>query len=308
MTTDYDVIVIGGGGAGLTAALYAARAQLKTIIFEKDVIGGQISITDIVENFPGFPQGISGPEISALIEEQAKKSGAEIQFDEVEKIEPGEGAISVHVSGKELKSKAVILAMGAQSRKLNIPSETEFIGRGVSYCAVCDAPFFRNKTVAVIGGGDSAIQEAIYLTKFATKVYVVHRRDQLRASHVLQARAQKNEKIEFIWDSVVHEIKGKNVVETVVLKNKKDDSLNEVAVNGVFVFIGHDPSSQIVKNLVQCDESGYVKTDLNYATSVTGVFACGEIRSGATWQLVSSCGEGCSAALQAEKYLENFSE
>jgi thioredoxin reductase (NADPH) len=197
--------------------------------------------------------------------------------------------------------------MGAQSRRLNIPSESAFIGKGVSYCAVCDAPFFRNKVVAVIGGGDSAIQEAIYLTKFATKVYVVHRRDQLRASQVLQERAKKNEKIEFIWDSLVDEIKGKTLVDTLVLRNKKTDVLREISVNGVFVFIGHDPSSKVVKEVVACDESGYVKTNENFETSIKGIFACGEIRSGATWQLVSACGEGCSAALQAEKYLENLS-
>jgi thioredoxin reductase (NADPH) len=305
MTENYDVVVVGGGGAGLTAALYTARAQLKTALFEKNISGGQISITDIVENYPGFPEGITGPEIADLMESQARKSGAELFFEAVLNIEQKKDFFSVRAEQKVVNARAVIFAMGAQPRMLDVPSEKGFIGKGVSYCAVCDAPFFRNKVVAVIGGGDSAIQEALYLTKFATKVYVVHRRDQLRASAVLQERAGQNEKIEFVWDSVVNDINGKVFVEELVVKNVKTGALNKIPLNGVFVFIGHEPSSLIAKPIVECDDSGYVLTDLQYATSLDGIYACGEIRSGATWQLVAACGEGCSAALNVEKYLEN---
>lgn len=305
MVTEYDVVVIGGGGAGLTAALYMARAQLQTVLFEKNVSGGQISITDLVENYPGFPDGITGPAIAGLMESQAQKSGAEILYEEVSKVEPKEGLFRVYSDEKEVNARAVILAMGAQPRMLDVPNERRFIGKGVSYCAVCDAPFFRNKVVAVIGGGDSAIQEALYLTKFASKVYVVHRRDQLRASVILQARAKKNEKIEFVWDSIVEDIQGKTLVEELVVKNVKTEALQTIALNGVFVFIGHEPSSAIAQPIVTCDDSGYVITDGNFRTSVDGIYACGEIRSGATWQLVAACGEGCSAALNVEKYLDN---
>lgn len=305
MVVEYDVAVIGGGGAGLTAALYTSRAQLKTVLFEKNVSGGQISITDLVENYPGFPDGITGPEIAGLMETQAQNSGAEISFSAVSKIEPTDGLFRVSSDEKDVSARAVILALGAQPRMLDVPNERRFIGKGVSYCAVCDAPFFRNKVVAVIGGGDSAIQEALYLTKFASKVYVVHRRDALRASVILQERAKQNEKIEFVWDSVVEDIEGNALVEGLVVKNVKTAAVQTITLNGVFVFIGHVPSSAIVQPIVKCDDSGYVITDVDYRTSVGGIYACGEIRSGATWQLVAACGEGCSAALNVEKYLEN---
>jgi len=304
MATEYDILVIGGGGAGLTAALYAARGDLKTIVFEKNAVGGQIAITDEVENYPGFPEGIMGPDIGMKMEEQAIKYGAQVSYEEVLKIEKNGDSFSVTTDQKTYTAWTVIVASGATARRLNVPGEEDLIGKGVSYCAVCDAPFFRNKTVAVIGGGDSAIQEALFLTKFAAKVYIVHRRDALRASKVLQERAFANEKIEIVWDSVVDSIEGSPLVNTVNLKNVKTEKVNPLSVDGVFIFVGHDPNVDLVKDLVACDESGYVKTNDSYETTIEGMYACGEVRSGATWQLVAACGEGCSASLHAQHYVE----
>ena len=306
MTELYEVIIIGGGGSGLTAALYSARADFKTVLFERNAVGGQITITDEVENYPGFPEGITGFDIAMKMEEQAKKHSTEIVYEDVKKVVKTDVGFSIETDEKVWTAKTVVLAMGAGARKIHVPGEVEFTGKGVSYCAVCDAPFFRNKTVAVIGGGDSAIQEALYLTKFAEKVYVVHRRDELRAGAILAARAKANEKMNFLWDSVVNEIKGEIKVDTMSIKNVKTDECTDVNVDGVFVFIGHDPNSSVIKDVVGCDAAGYVLTDDNLQTSVEGMFACGEIRSGATRQLVSACGEGCRAALSAEHYLNEM--
>ncbi len=305
MAEEYDVAVIGGGGAGLTAAIYTARADLKTIIFEKNQCGGQIAITHLVENFPGFPEGLSGPEIASLIEQQAEKNGAVIEYASIETFTKENNSFTLKSDEKEYKAKTIILASGAQARKLGLDSELAMIGKGVSYCAVCDAPFFRNKKVAVIGGGDAAIQEAIYLTKFAEKVYVIHRRDELRAGSTLKKRALENEKIEFVWNSVVSDVEGNPLLNNLVLKNVKTEELSNLNVNGAFVFIGHDPVSGYVPSEVKKDESGYVLAD-KYETSCPGVFAAGEVRSGATWQLVAACGEGCSAGLAAEHYINNL--
>ncbi len=306
METDYEVIIIGGGGAGLTAAIYTARANLKTVLFEKNVCGGQIAITDLVENYPGFPEGVLGPDIAYNMEEQAKKSGAEIQFKAVKKITKNETHFSVDTDGGNVTSKVVVFATGAQARMLNVAGEKELIGKGVSYCATCDGPFFRDKIVAVVGGGDSAIQEGLFLTKFARKVYIIHRRDQLRAGPLLQERLKQNEKITVVWDSVVSEVVGEKVVEKIMLKNVKTSDLSPLEVNGVFVFIGHDPSSELGKGFLDLDEQGYIVTGNKMETSIPGVFACGEVRSGAEWQLVSSCGEGCVAALRAEHYINGY--
>jgi len=307
MSNIYDVVIIGGGGAGLTAALYTARAELKTVVFEKSVPGGQIAITDMVENYPGFPEGIMGPDISSKIEEQAKKNGAEIRHEEITAIAKEQHIFTLTIDGSAtIQAKSVICAMGATARMINVPGEKELIGKGVSYCATCDAPFFRNKVIAVIGGGDAAIQEALFLTKFAQKLYVVHRRDQLRAGPILQARAMNNEKIEFVWDSVVDSIVGSSKVEKIVLKNVKTKELNDLVVDGVFVFIGHDPSSPLVKDVAECDSDGYIVANTSMQTSVLGMFACGEVRHGAAWQLIAACGEGCQAALAAQHYIEEF--
>ena len=302
----YDAVIIGGGGAGLTAALYTSRAKLSTLLLEKLTSGGQIALTDIVENYPGFPEGITGQEISRRMEEQAKRYGTEIQYQEVTGIEKKDGNFLVKTAGEEnFESRSVILATGASYRNLKVPGEKEFTGRGVSYCATCDGAFFKEKELVVVGGGDSAMQEGIFLTRFATQVTVVHRRDKLRASPILQDRALHHPKMKFIWDSAVTEIVGEKKVEGVKLQNLKTGESRNFKTDGVFVFIGHDPNTGFLKRFIELDEKGYVKTDPKLQASRPGVFACGEIRQGAVQQLVSCCGEGCEAALSAQAYLEH---
>jgi thioredoxin reductase (NADPH) len=302
----FDVVIIGGGGAGLTAALYASRARLKTALFEKLTPGGQIALTDIVENYPGFPNGITGGEISAFMEEQAKKYGTEIKYEEVRSIEQREGAFKLSTEKGGVSAKSLILASGASFRMLGVGGEKELIGKGVSYCATCDGAFFKNKEIIVIGGGDSALQEGLFLTRFVTKLSIVHRRDKLRASPILQDRAKNNDKIDFIWDTVVQKILGYNKVEGVLLKNVKTGKEQEKKIDGVFIFVGHDPNTGFLKDFVTLDEHQYIKTNERLETSVSGAFAAGEVRAGATKQLVAACGEGCEAALAAQTYLENL--
>ncbi|HLD50451.1 MAG TPA: thioredoxin-disulfide reductase [bacterium] len=301
----YDVVIIGGGGSGLTAALYASRAKLSTLLLEKLVPGGQIALTDVVENYPGFPEGITGGEISKRMEDQAKRYGTEVVYAEVRSIAKKDGLFEVVTGQTNFAARSIILACGASFRTLGVPREKELTGRGVSYCATCDGAFFKEKEIIVVGGGDSAMQEGIFLTRFAKKVTVVHRRNKLRASPILQDRARQNLKIDYIWDTVVDRIEGEKKVEGVVLKSMKNDQTQPYRTDGVFVFIGHEPNTGFFKNFVALDDHGYVKTGPSLVTSVPGVFAAGEIRAGAVKQLVSACGEGCEAALAAQAYLEN---
>ncbi len=301
----YDVVIIGGGGSGLTAALYSSRAKLSTALFEKLTPGGQIALTDVVENYPGFPEGITGPEISQKMEEQAKRYGTEVVYEEVLTLAKKEKGFELKTSSGLYEAGAVILSTGASFRMLNVPGEKELTGRGVSYCATCDGAFFKEKQIIVVGGGDSALQEGIFLTRFASKVSIVHRRDKLRASPILQERAKQNPKIEFIWDTVVEKIQGAKKVEAVTFKNLKTQQTSEFKTEGVFVFVGHDPNTGFLKGFVELDEKGYVKSGEGVTTSVPGVFAAGEIRAGAIKQLVAACGEGCEAALAAQAYLEH---
>ena len=304
--TSYDVVVIGGGGAGLTAALYASRANLKTLLFEKLTPGGQIALTDMVENYPGFPEGVTGTEISMRMEEQAKKYGTEVQYEEAASIEKSDGEFLIKTPKTNYKTKTVIIASGAAFRTLGVPGEKELTGRGVSYCATCDGAFFKNKEIVVVGGGDSAMQEGLFLTRFVNKLNVVHRRDKLRASPILQDRARQNEKFNFTWDTVISKIEGDKKVERVRLKNLKTNEEKESKTDGVFVFIGHDPVTKFLRGVVELDEKGYIKTNERLETSVPGIFAAGEVRAGAVKQLVSACGEGCEAALSAQAYLEEL--
>lgn len=301
----YDVMIIGGGGAGLTAALYASRANLSTILFEKLVPGGQIALTDWVENYPGFTEGIPGFEIAQKMEAQALRYGTQIVYEGVKTLSKKGDVFEAVSTEANYTARSVILAMGASFRTMGVPNEKEFTGKGVSYCATCDGAFFKGKKVLVVGGGDSALQEGIFLTRFAEKVTIVHRRDKLRASPILQERAKMNPKIDFIWDAVVDKIEGEKKVEAVLLKNVKTSKTQKIPVEGVFVFIGHDPNSSLVKGFVALDEKGSVVTDPSLAASVPGVFAAGEVRQGAVRQLVSACGEGCAAALAAQAFLDN---
>ncbi|MGQ9631939.1 MAG: thioredoxin-disulfide reductase [bacterium] len=303
----YDVVIIGGGPGGLSAALYAARSRLKTLVVEKLSLGGQISTTDVVENYPGFPEPIGGPELAQRLQSQAERFGAKIEFDEVKRLEDRGKfkAVIAEYSG-EILAKAVIIASGADPRKLGVPGEDELRGRGVSYCATCDGAFFKDKEVVVVGGGDAAVEEGIYLTRFAQKVNIVHRRDRLRATKMLQDRAFKNEKMNFIWNTVVTSINGRDVVEGVTLKNVKTNEVREFPCDGVFVYIGHNPNVGFLNGLLKMDDKGLIEVNLNMETSVPGIYAIGDVRTESRRQMVTACGDGATAALMAEKHIESL--
>ncbi len=302
----YDCIIVGGGPAGLTAGLYCARAKLNTLLFEKGTLGGQIALTDLVENYPGFPEGISGKELTKKFKEQAERFGLQILKKEVIKLEKVGKEIVLHLrTGELVRSKSVILAVGSNPRRLGVPGEEEFLNRGVSYCATCDGALFEGVPVAVIGGGDSATQESLFLTRFASKVYLVHRRDQLRAQKHLQEKVFSNPKITFVPNKVVEEIKGGDFVEKLLLRDTKDNSLSELPVEGVFIFIGLEPNTGFLKGTIDLDDKGYIITDQRMKTSMEGVFAAGDCRSGATGQVAVAVGEGCISAIEAERYIED---
>ena len=268
--------------------------------------GGQAALTDTIENYPGFPEGINGIQLTAAMKKQAERFGAKFINGNVEKIEKNNDLFTIVTKKENLEAKTVILAAGAQPRKLGVKGEREFTGRGVSYCATCDGAFYKDKPIAIVGGGDTAIQEALYLTRFASKVFVIHRRDQLRATKVLQERAFNNEKIEFVWNSVVNEIKGQNAVEEVVVENVKTGKLDSLQVDGIFVAIGHLPNTDFVKDLVHLDERGYVITDDHMVTNIPGLFAAGDVRQKDLRQVVTAVADGAIAAVEASKYIENI--
>ena len=300
---EYDLVIIGAGPAGLTAGIYASRAKLKTLLLERMMPGGQIATTDLVENYPGFASA-SGMEISQIMFEQAQKFGTEFSSAEVTELELGESDKVVKTAGGEYKAKTVLIATGSASKKMEVPGEDEFIGRGVSYCATCDGPFFEGKTVMVVGGGDAAVEEAIYLTKFAQKVYLVHRRDALRATKFVQEKAFANPKIEFVWDSVVEKINGSEMVENVTVKNVKSGSLQEIVTAGIFIYIGFIPNTQFLQGKVELNEKGYIPTTDQMETSVAGVFAAGDCREKLLRQVVTAAGDGATAAFAAEKFID----
>ena len=304
MAEVYDLAIVGGGPAGLTAYLYAARARLNTVLIEKLSPGGQVLVTDFVENYPGFPDGLPGWELMDRFVAHVKKLGLNQVRDEVTGLAlEGELKRLLLASGKSLLSRAVIIATGAKPNQLGVPGEKELLGKGVSYCATCDGPFFRDQVVAVVGGGNTAVQEAIFLTKFARQVFLIHRRDKLRAQKILQERAFANEKITFVWDSVVAEILGREKVEAVKVKNRKTGEEKVLQVDGVFIFVGIKPQSDFVKGVLKLDEKGFIITDAEMRTEVPGVFAAGDVRSKACRQIVTAAGDGATAAYMAEHFL-----
>jgi thioredoxin reductase (NADPH) len=301
----YDVIIIGGGPAGLSAAIYALRASMRTVLIEKTSPGGQITLTDEVENYPGF-KSINGYDLSEKFLSHAKSYNLEVLSQEAAVLEPGLDWHSVQLIGDEqLKSHAIILASGGLPRKLNIPGEDEFYGKGVSYCAVCDGFFFRNKTVVVVGGGDTAVEEALYLSKLAQKVYLVHRRDALRASMILQQRLEADNKIEILWDTIVTAIKShEGQVSAVGLQDTQTEETREIATDGIFIGIGFDPNNQLVPAGIKVNSEGYVCTDNKCETNIPGLYAIGDLREKYGRQIVLSAADGCTAALAAAYYVE----
>ncbi len=303
---DYDVVIVGGGAAGLSAALYAGRASLKTLMLEKLGCGGQILLTGAIENYPGFPEGILGPQLSQQMCDQASRYGAEIRYEEVESLEDlSQPVKTVGTSDGAYTASAVIVTAGGSHKKLGIPGEEQFSGRGVSYCAVCDANFFRGENVVVIGGGDAAMDEGNYLSSIVNKVTVVHRRDQLRASPILQERSFANPKMDFLWSHVVEEIKGREIVETARVKDLKTGEVYDYPTAATFIYIGFTPNVDFLQGQLELDESGCIVTDIAMATSTPGVFAAGDIRSGSFRQLGSAVGDGITAALSAYHYVQN---
>jgi len=301
----YDVAIIGAGPSGLTAGLYAARAKLSTVILEKMFPGGQAALTHNIENYPGFTEGVNGAELTDAMKKQAERFGAEFINGDVDKIDKNNDLFTVFMKSESIKANSVVLATGAQPRKVGVKGEKEFTGRGISYCATCDGAFYKDKPIAIVGGGDTAIQEALYLTRFASSIYVIHRRNELRATKILQERAFNNEKIKFIWDSVVNEINGKDAVEEVVVENVKTGKLDSISVDGVFIAIGYTANTAFVKDLVQLDEQGYVITDDRMTTKTPGLFAAGDIRQKPLRQVVTAVADGAIAAAEAGRFLEN---
>jgi thioredoxin reductase (NADPH) len=298
------VIIIGSGPAGLTAGLYTARANLEPLIVTGTDVGGQVSISNEVENYPAFPDGTTGPELVDRMRQQAEKFGARIEMDQVTEIDLSTGSpFYLKTYGQEYQAHAIIIATGASPRRLGVPGEEDFIGRGVSFCATCDGFFFRGKEVVVVGGGDSALEEGLFLTKFADKVQVIHRRDELRAGPVLTKRAEKNEKMSFIWDTVVEEVVGNGSVEAVTVKNLKTGNQHKLATDGVFIYIGHYPNTQLFKGQLHMDAHNYLVTDKLMMTSVPGVFAAGEVQDPVFRQVISSAGQGAQAAISVERWL-----
>jgi thioredoxin reductase (NADPH) len=300
------VIIIGAGPAGLSAALYAARAELEPVVLTGMTMGGQASITHLIENYPGFPDGLPGPELGDLFKAQAERFGAKIVFDTATEVDFSEKPYKVKTFAGEYTADVVIITTGATPRNLEVSGETEYTGKGVSYCGTCDGFFFKEKDVVVVGGGDSAIEEGLFLTRFADSVTVVHRRDELRASPILQSRAFENEKVKFIWDTIVNSIEGEDAVTHVKLENKKTGEKSNFETDGVFIFIGHTPNTELFDGQLEMDENGYLVVNNYMETNIPGVYAAGEVADPHFRQVITSAGMGAAAAIQATRYLEEI--
>ena len=299
-----DTVIIGSGCAGLTAAIYAGRANMKPLVFQGHEPGGQLSITTLVENFPGWPEGIQGPELIENLRQQAQRFGAEYDPGLITTVDLSTRPFTLHTDGADFRTRTLIIASGASARWLGLPSEQALIGRGVSSCATCDGFFFRGQQIAVVGGGDSALEEALFLTRFATKVTVVHRRDQLRASRIMQDRALANERIEFRWNAEVIDVLGEDKVAGIRLRDTASGEESEMDVTGLFVAIGHQPNSGFLTGQLELANDRYIRTFDGSKTSVDGVFACGDVQDHVYRQAVTAAGSGCMAAIDAERWLE----
>lgn len=305
----YDVIIVGGGPGGLCAGMYSARANRKTVCLERYLPGGQIAVTEEVEDYPGF-EHISGAELAMKFADHAKKFGLEIESEEVEEVYvDGDDRVVRCASGKVYRGKAVILSTGGSPVKLGVPGEDTYSGKGVSYCAICDGAFFKNQVIAVVGGGDAAVEEGSFLTKFGSKVYIIHRRDKFRAQKIIQQRAFDNPKIEVIWDTVVESIQGDDrKVSHLALKNLKTGEKSRLDVGAIFVFIGFNPNSDITREKLRVDQGGYIITNDRMETSIKGIFACGDVRAQLVRQVTNAVGDGTTAAMAAEKYMEELED
>ena len=303
---DYDLVIIGGGPAGLAAGLYAARARLKVILVEKVVVGGQIVISDWIENYPGFPEGLSGPDLVQKFTEQAKRFGLNIENNVAVSVDLSDPVKRIVFNDRTVTTHTIIIATGASPKKLDAPGEEMFYGKGVSSCATCDAPFFKDRIVAAVGGGDTAVKESLFLTRFVEKVYLIHRRDRLRAEMILQEQALANEKIEIIWDSVLTGIQGFTNVENITVQNVKTKEEKTLSVDGCFIWVGEMPNTKFLADGVKLDEKGFIVANLNMETSVPGVFVAGDVRNTPLRQIATAVGDGAVAAFSAGHYIENL--
>ena len=301
---EYDVVIIGSGPAGMSAGIYTARDRLSTLLLDNGVTGGNMSTAETIDNYPGFPDGVSGVELAELMQKQAKNYGMESAFAEAKVISIEGGKKLVKTSAGDVSAKAVIIAAGSERLKLGAPGEEEFRGKGVSYCATCDGPLFRDRVLAVVGGGDTALYEALHLSKFASKVFIIHRRDQFRATAIVQEKSAAEEKIEFVLDSVVKSIEGDTLLNRLVLQNVKTEKQSTLDVDGVFISIGLKPNTTFLGGLLPLDKQGRIITDSQMKTGVDGIFAAGDIRTGSVLQVVAAAGDGAIAAISAKKYID----
>lgn len=305
--SEHDLVIIGAGPAGLTAAIYSSRAGLAPLVVERQLPGGQMGLTYLIENFPGFPEGAAGVELAERMRQQAERFGAEFRMAAVERIRPGEGGIELDLEGEPLRARALIVATGARWRALGVPGEREFLSRGVSYCATCDGPLYRGQPVAVVGGSDHAVEEALFLARYAEPVYLIHRRDQLRATQVLQREVLSNDKVTVLWNTVVTEIVGADAaVRALNLRNVATGEESTLEVPAVFVCVGTEPVSEVAAGVLELDDKGYIVVDADLRASVPGIYAAGDVRSGAWPQVVTACADGALASRSAERYLQGL--